>query len=351
MSKKIIVSFMSLSVFVATLAVSGCGPAGNNTAPAPTTGAGTTGTGLKVGLVTDIGGLNDNGFNHLAYVGLTKAEQKLGAAGKVVQSKQATDYVPNLTYFASHGYNLVIAVGFLMHDAVEQVAQQYPNIKFMIIDDVITNRSNVVSAVFQSEQAGYLAGAMAGLIQKGHSLPNLNSQNIVGVVGGQPSPPVDSYIAGFQQGFKREDPTGKVLVTYTDSFTDTALGAQYAQNEMSQGADIIFPVAGGCGLGVISAVQAANKYAIGVDTNQSYLAPKNVIVSATKGVDTSVYDVVQSVKNNTFKSGVDTFGLKQNGVGITAPMQGVPQSIVSQVNQLKQDIIDGKIHISTTVQK
>lgn len=293
--------------------VVGCGT-NRTTQPSNTSGANavgnasTTASTVKVGLVTDTGGLNDNGFNHLAYVGVTDAQQKLGIQSSVVQSQSESDYVPNLSKFASQGYSLVIAVGYLMHDAVEQVAQQYPKTHFMIIDDTITDRPNVTSAVYDSQDAGYLAGAMAGLLEKGNGLPNLNKQNVVGVIGGQSAPPVNNYIAGFQQGFKKEDPSGKVLLSYTNSFTDQSLGSQYAQNQLSQGADIIFPVAGGCGQGAISAVKAANKYAIGVDTNQSYLAPQNIITSATKGVDTSVFDVIQSVKNNTFKSGVQTFG-------------------------------------------
>ncbi|WAH36157.1 BMP family lipoprotein [Alicyclobacillus dauci] len=356
MKKKI--AAVASAIALTTFAV-GCGPNNPGGANGTTGGnngnatgnASTTGNGIKVGLVTDTGGLNDNGFNHLAYVGVTKAQQQLGIRPSVVQSQSESDYIPNLSKYAGQGYNLVIAVGYLMHDAVEQVAQQYPKTHFMIIDDTITDRPNVVSAVYNSQDAGYLAGAMAGLLEKGTALPNLNKQNVVGVIGGQSAPPVNSYIAGFQQGFKKEDPSGKVLLAYTNSFTDQSLGSQYAQNQMSQGADILFPVAGGCGQGVISAVKSANKYAIGVDTNQSYLAPQNIITSATKGVDTSVFDVIQTVKDNTFKSGVQTFGLQGNGVGITPAMKGVPQSVVTEVNQLKQSIINGTIKVSTTVQK
>lgn len=348
MRKKIAVSASALAL---TAMMAGCGTATNGGDTSNGNGsASTTTSSIKVGLVTDTGGLNDNGFNHLADVGVNKAKQQLGVGTSVVQSQSESDYIPNLSHYAAQGYNLVIAVGYLMHDAVEQVAQSYPKTHFMIIDDTITDRPNVVSAVFKSEQAGYLVGAMAGLLEKGKALPNLNSQNVVGVIGGQSAPPVNNYIAGFQQGFKKEDPTGKVLLSYTNSFTDESLGSQYAQNQMSQGADIIFPVAGGCGQGAISAVKTANKYAIGVDTNQNYLAPQNVITSATKGVDTSVFDVIKSVKNNTFKSGVQTFGLQGNGVGIAPAMTGVPQSVVQQVNKLEQDIINGKIQVSTTMQ-
>lgn len=325
----------------------------NSSSPASnSTSTNSSGAKIKVGLVTDTGGLNDNGFNHLADVGMTQAQNQLsGIQTSVVQSQSETDYVPNLSHYAQQGYNLVIAVGYLMEDAVKQVAKEYPKTDFLIIDDSITGIPNVTSAVFQSEQAGYLAGVMAGLLQNGHQLKGMNSKNVVGVIGGQDIPPVDTYIAGFQQGFKKEDPSGKVLLQYTNSFTDQALGSQYAQNQISQGADIIFPVAGGSGLGAISAAKSAGVYAIGVDTNQAYLAPKNVITSAMKGVDTAVFDTIKAVQDGAFKAGVSTFNLANNGVGIAPPMAGVPQSVIDAVNKAKQQIVSGQVKVSTTVQK
>lgn len=320
---------------------------GANTSNAASSSSGT----IKVGLVTDTGGLNDHSFNHLADVGLNEAQKQLGVQTAVVQSNAESDYVPNLSSFAQKGYKLVIAVGYLMEDAVKQVAKEYPNTDFMIIDDTVTGIPNVSSAVFQSEQAGYLAGVMAGLLQKQDTLKNLNSKNTVGVVGGQSIPPVDNYIAGFQQAFKKEDPSGTVLIQYANSFSDEALGQQIAQNEIAQGADIIFPVAGGAGLGAISAAEHANLYAIGVDTDQAYLAPKNILTSAMKGVDTSVFDTIKAVKDGTFKSGVVTYNLKNNGVGIGKILNTVPQSVIDAVNKAKQQIASGQIQVAATLKK
>ncbi|WP_067625086.1 BMP family lipoprotein [Alicyclobacillus acidiphilus] len=320
----------------------------NNANSASTAGAASVST-IKVGLVTDTGGLNDHGFNHLADVGLNRAQKQLGVQTAVVQSNSESDYVPNLSSFAQKGYKLVIAVGYLMDDAVKQVAREYPKTDFMIIDDTITGIPNVSSAVFQSEQAGYLVGVMAGLLQKQDKLKGLNSKNTVGVVGGQPIPPVDSYIAGFKQAFKKEDPTGNVLIQYTNDFNDAAMGSQVAQNEIAQGADIIFQDAGGAGLGAITAAQHAGVYAIGVDTDQAYLAPKTILTSAMKGVDTSVFDTIKAVKEGKFKSGVVNYNLKNNGVGIGTVLNTVPKSVVQAVNQAKQQIISGKIHVSSTL--
>jgi basic membrane protein A and related proteins len=325
----------------------GCGtPAnktGNTTGAAPATGA------IKVGLVTDTGGLNDHGFNHLADVGLTKAKSDLKIQADVVQSKSPSDYIPNLTNYARQGYNLVIAVGFLMHDAVESVAPQYPNTKFLIIDDVITDRNNVTSAIFKTEQCGYLAGILAGLLEQKKGIKGLNPQNTVGVVGGMKIPPVDSYIAGFQQGVKAVNPGAKVIVKYAGKFDDQTLGSQYAQSEISQGADIIFQVAGGTGVGVINAAQKAGVYAIGVDANQNYIAPQTVLTSATKGVDTATYAVIQQVQNNKFISGVQYFELKNNGVGLAQFNNVVTKDIIDQVNAYAKKIRNGDIKISATV--
>jgi basic membrane protein A len=326
--------------------VAGCGKTTNNAATNTTPGAAAKSS-FKVGLVTDTGGLNDRGFNFLSNQGLTKAETDLGIQGNVVQSKSETDYVPNLQHFATSGYNLVIAVGFLMDSAVKQVAAQYPNTKFLIIDDPITGMNNVTSAMFKTEQCGYLVGAMSGLMEKQTGIAGMKYKNILGVVGGQKIPPVDSYIAGFQQGVAKTDPGAKVEVKYANSFTDQALGSQIAQSEISDGADIIFQVAGGTGVGVINAAKGAGVYAIGVDADQGYIAPGTVITSALKGVDTATYDVIKKSVNNQFAAGIQNFELANNGVGVAPANSAVPAAIVTQVNALADQIKSGSITVTT----
>ena len=337
------------SVAALTLLVGGCGTAGNNTASGNQTGGAKT-VNFKVGLVTDTGGLNDHGFNHLSDVGLVKAEHDLGVQGSVVQSTDASDYVPNLTAFAQKKYNLVIAVGYLMDAAVKQVAKEYPNTKFLIIDDSITGIPNVTGAIFKTEQCGYLVGATAGLMEKATGIPKMNKQNVVGVVGGQNIPPVTSYIAGFQQGVEKTDPGATILVKFAGSFNDQPQGSQIAQSEISNGADIVFQVAGGTGVGVIQAAQKAGVYAIGVDADQNYLAPDTVITSATKGVDTATYNVIKEALDNQFKAGDQYFDLSNNGVGMAPANSAVPKSIVQQVNQLATQIKSGQIKVSATMQ-
>ncbi|MHB1653643.1 MAG: BMP family lipoprotein [Desulfitobacteriaceae bacterium] len=328
---------------VLTLSLAGCG----STAPTPQAATDTAKkSDFKVALVTDVGGLNDKSFNFLANKGLEKAKADLGVTTSVVESKQMTDYETNLTKFAQQKYNLVVAVGFLMHDAVAKVAKEYPNTKFMIIDSEIKDMSNVASALFNTEQCGYLVGVMAGAMEKTAGIPNMLSKNTVGVVGGMAIPPVNDYIAGFIQGAKSVDPDINIKLNYTGKFDDPVGGKQTALTMIAQGADIVFHVAGGTGNGVIDAAKEKKVYAIGVDADQNYLAPDNVITSALKGVDTATYDVIKDTKDGKFKSGDVFFNLANNGVGFAKPIKAVPDAVAAQVNDAAKKIKDGTIKVS-----
>lgn len=348
-------SIVAASVLCASILFVGCGaPTANNTANNTAGGNQTTGAtqkNFKVGLITDIGGINDHSFNYLAYQGLQNAQKKLGIKGTLVQSSSASDYIPNLTKFAQQGYNLVIAVGFLMTDAVEQVSAKFPNTKFLIIDVAVTDRKNVTGAVFKTEQSAYLAGAMAGLMEQKSGIANMNSQNVVGVVGGMQIPPVMEYIAGFQQGFKKTDPNGTLLLKWTNSFSDQTLGYSVAKNEISSGADIVYQLCGGAGLGVINAAKDSGVYAIGADADQSYLAPSVILTSTLKGVDVATFDIIQKTMNNQFQSGVQYFDLKDNGVGLSKPLPVVPSDIMTKVTSFQNQIENGQIKVSPNMAK
>jgi len=333
---------------VLTLSLAGCG------ATATPNAGGNTGdtakkSDFKVALVTDVGGLNDHSFNYLANKGLEKAKSELGITTSVVESKQMTDYENNLSKFAQEKYNLVIAVGFLMHDAVVKVAKQYPDTKFMIIDSEIKDQPNVASAMFDTEQCGYLVGVMAGAMEKTAGIPNMLGKNTVGVVGGMAIPPVNDYIAGFIQGAKSVNPDIKILVNYTGKFDDPVGGKQTALTQIAQGADIVFHVAGGTGNGVIDGAKEKKVYAIGVDADQNYLAPDTVITSALKGVDVATYSIIKDTKDNKFKSGVVSFNLANDGVGFATPNKAVPQDVVAKVNDAAKKIKDGTIKVSKEI--
>jgi basic membrane protein A and related proteins len=304
---------------------------------------------LKVGLVTDIGGLNDRGFNHLAYVGLQAAQKKLKVSGRVLQSKSAADYVPNLSSLAQQGYGLVIAVGFLMTDAVDQVAKQFPNTKFAIIDvdatSIADKPKNVQGILFKEQESGYIAGYLAGLEMKAKG-----GKQVAGTVGGLKIPPVDRYIAGFKAGLLKADPGATELNGYSQDFVDQAKCKEVALQQIAQGSQVEFQVAGGCGLGVLDAAKEANIWGIGVDSDQLYLGPQ-MLTSAIKKVDQGVYQTVQRTLSGKYKGGSNlVLGVAQGGSGIGTISKKVPKSIVAKVNAVTAAIKAGKIkNIPTTV--
>ena len=323
---------------VAVVLVAGCGGGGNESSSSTSSASGSK---LRIGLVTDIGGLNDRGFNHLSYVGLQRAQSELGIQQRVFQAHSTQEYVPNLSTFARQGYDLTIGVGFTEATAIDTAATTFPNSKFAIVDVDQTEEQhkpkNLLGLLFREQETGYLVGYLAGLEEKRRPGPD-----VIGSVGGQKQPPVDRFIAGYQAGAKAADPGIKVLNAYSEDFSDQAKCKQVALNQIEQGAGVIFQVAGGCGLGALDAAKEKGVWGIGVDADQSFLGP-HILTSAVKRVDTAVFLAIKSVVDGTFKGGNMVFGLKQNGVGIGKISPKVPQSEVAKVNQIRADIISGKI--------
>jgi basic membrane protein A and related proteins len=324
----------------------GCGGGGKKSSADTTTGAG--GKTMKIGLVTDIGGLNDRGFNHLSYVGLLRAQRELGVQTRVYQAKSTQEYVPNLSTFARQGYALTIGVGFTEATAIDTVATNFPNSHFAIVDVDQTEEphkpANLLGLLFKEQETGYLVGYLAGLEEKRRP-----GKDVIGSVGGQKQPPVDRFIAGYQAGAKAADPGITTLNGYSEDFADLAKCKQIALNQIEQGAGVVFQVAGGCGLGALDAAKEKGVWGIGVDADQSFLGP-HILTSAVKRVDTSVFDAIKLVVDGKFKGGNIVFGLKDNGVAIGKISPKVPRSEVAKVMQVRADIISGKIrNIPTTV--
>lgn len=338
---------LGVSLLMLLSLLTACGATSSNTP------GGTTTKKIRVGLVTDVGGLNDKGFNHLADVGLMKAQQDLNIDASVTESHSASDYVTNLTSYASKNYDLVIAVGFLMASAVGQVSQQYPNVKFAIIDSTPSDakgnsvdRPNVVALLFKEQEAGALVGVLTGMLEKQGKTPKKSQK--VGAVGGQKIPPVDHYIAGFQWAMKMEDPSSTVFVDYSDDFADPTKCSDKTNSQISRGADVVFQVAGGCGLGVLTTAQDKGVWSIGVDTDQSAIS-KSVIASAVKRVDTATYVAIKSVTDGSFKSGISTFSLSNDGVGFVKGNLDIPADIQAEIDKVTADIKSGKDQVPDTV--
>jgi len=300
-------------------------------------------------LVTDVNQLNDHGFNQLAYQGLLRAERQLGIHGAVYQSPSAAAYIPNLATAARKGAALVISVGFDQANAIAAAAKQFPKTHFAIIDvdqaSLTGKPKNVEGLVFREQEVGYLAGYLAGLVEKQHG-----GKNTIGSVGGQKQPPVDRYIAGYRAGATAADPGIKLLNSYSQDWVDQAKCKQAALDQISAGANIVFQVAGGCGLGALDAAKQKGVWGIGVDADQSYLG-KEVLTSAMKRVDTSVLATIKQVLAGSFAGGTNSvFSLKNNGVALGAISPKVPKADVAKVRQIAKEIATGKIkNIPTTV--
>jgi basic membrane protein A len=328
-----------VSVVIAMLAASG-GAATKTPAAAAKPSATCTN---KIGLVTDIGGLNDRSFNHLAYLGLQLAQRKLNVSTRVLESHSNADYIPNMSSLAQQGYCLVIGVGFLMHDSIRTVAKKFPNTYFMIIDDAWSkgDPKNLEGTVFHEEQAGYLVGYLAGLVTKGAST--------ISSVGGQKIPPVDHYIAGYMAGAKAANPQIKTLNGYSQDFVAQDKCKNLALQQIGQGSKVVFQVAGGCGLGALDAAKQKKVWGIGVDADQAYLGPQ-ILTSAVKRVDVDVYTTIKQLRDGNFKP-ARTFSFKvlNGGIDIGKISPRVPKADVAKVMAIKSKIKRGLIKIPNTV--
>ena len=350
----------ALATAALALGLAACGSSSNNTttttsAPAGTTSATTSATtgssssagNFKVGLVTDIGGLNDRSFNHLAFVGLQRAIAQLGIKGKVLTSSSGADYLPNMTTLARQGYNLIIPVGFLMGPDLATVAKAFPSEKFAIVDfpaeALKGTPKNVEGLLFEEQQAGYLAGYLAGLYAKEHGYKTISS------VGGQKVPAVDHYIAGYQAGAKAADPGITTLNQYSQDFVAQDKCKTIALNQIQQGSKVVFQVAGGCGLGALSAAQQQGVQGIGVDADQSYLG-SFILTSAEKKVDNAVFSAIQSAMHGQFAGGTDVINNIANGGVSYGTIGPAGLKFSPQIAKIYADIKSGKIsNIPNTV--
>jgi basic membrane protein A len=300
---------------------------------------------FRVALVTDTGGLNDRSFNHLANVGRLRAQSKLGVDTRVFISKSSADYIPNLSTGA-RGYDLVIGVGFLMADQMAAVAKRFPDTKFAIIDfaagDLKGKPKNVRGILFAEQDAGCLAGVAAATVSK---------SGVIASVGGVKIPPVDHYIAGYQYCAKKVKPSITTLNDYSQDFGDQAKCKEIALNQIQQDADVIFQVAGACGLGALQAAKENKAWGVGVDADQFYLG-KHILTSAQKKVDVGVYDTIKLAKSKAWKGGVNgLYNAKNNGVGFGKVSADAPRrvALINLLGKWKKDLASGKVKPPSTV--
>lgn len=293
------------------------------------------GADVTVTMVTDTAGIGDQNFNDLAKVGGDRAASELGVTFEIQESQTQADYVPNLSLGAEAG-QLTVAVGALLSDAVAEVAPQFADRSFALLDGVV-EQPNVFSIVFREQEGGFLAGVLAGLVSQ---------TGTVGVVGGIRVPPVERYEVGFTAGVKSVNPGAQVLVAYAESFEDPALGKELTLAQYNNGADIAFPIAGRTGVGSFDAAneKGAGFWVIAADTDQSHLGPGRQLCAAKKGIDIAFFNAAQAVVDGSFAGGtVANLGLTEDGVDLYAVDPSIDQSFLDTVEAYKQAIINSSV--------
>lgn len=291
---------------------------------------------LQVGLVTALGSVNDESFNQGAWEGL-QSEQKAGLIkASYKETLQESKQVSNLELYADGETQVIIGCGFNIADALKTVANRYQNKQFIIIDyKYPAALPNVLSLTFNTYEGSFLAGYIAAKMSK---------TGTVGFIGGIKSNVVDGFKNGYIAGVHYASPKDKVISLYLDSFTDSAKGKSTAQNLYRQGADVLFHAAGGAGDGVIEAAKEQNKWVIGVDRDQSYLAPDNVITSVMKNVNVAVKKSVEEIsKSPTLLSGSRVYGLSDGAVDVTLTSPKLPADLIAQVKELRKKLANGTL--------
>jgi basic membrane protein A len=337
--------------------VVGCGSSAPVVAPettasvAPTTeSTAPAGPALRVGLVRGPGGPNARAFGNLAAAGLHRAADELGIEARTLRARSRSEAVASVDALAGQGFDLVFGVGGTAVGAIDAAAPTYPKVRFAIVDasvETLASRArNVVGLTFRDEQAGYLAGYLAGLVQNAET----GSKNTIGWVGAESGPSIDRYAAGYIAGARAVDPTITILHGYSHTFTDPAKCKELALQHLSLGSDVEFEAAGRCGLGVLDSANERNIWGIASGVDESSFGPQ-ILTSAVKHVDVAVLATIKSMQDKSLRPGVDTvFDTANGGVGLGAISRRVPESIVVKLRTEELRLASGIVpDIPTTI--
>jgi basic membrane protein A len=303
---------------------------------------------VRVGIVFDIGGKDDRSFNAAAYQGVLRAKKELPITLRDVEPGDPTSIEPALRAFAQYGYTATIGVGFAQGPIIKQVAADYPQLHFILIDSV-ADLPNVASLLFKEHEGSFLVGMIAAHTSK---------TGVLGFVGGMDIPLIHKFATGYEEGARYVNPKIRVLRNYvgiTDAaWNNPSKGRELANAQYEQGADIIFQAAGNSGLGVFDAAEAYGKYAIGVDANQNWIKPGHILTSMLKRLDNAVYSIIKEEVEGKFQGGVHIYGLDNDGVGYALDEYNkslIPQTVIDKVEAARRDIIAGKIKVTDAMAK
>lgn len=295
---------------------------------------------FAVSMITDTGGINDQSFNQSAWEGLQELKEETGSEVNYIESKQASDFVTNLERLGDSGAQLLWGIGYACADAVLEAADSNPDLQYAIIDNSYEDTpDNVTGVMFRAQEPSFMVGYVAG---------RTTESGKVGFVGGISSGLIDQfqygYEAGVQYAAKELGKDIEVSVQYAESFSDAAKGKAIASKMYSDGCDVIYHAAGGSGTGVIEAAKEAGQWAIGVDRDQAYLAPENVLTSALKLVGKAVKEVsIEAMNGDEIGGQTLTFGLKEDCVGISEEHGNMPDGVYEATLEIGEQIKEGEI--------
>jgi basic membrane protein A len=301
---------------------------------------------FQVGLVTDVGKVNDGTFNQYAYEGMLQAAEEFGLDNAFIETQQPTDYEKNVEQFVDEGYNMIVTVGFMMGETTQKEAEANPDINFAIVDFAYDPPiPNVMGLVFREDQSGFMAGVLAG---------QMTESKTVGIVAGMEIPAVKKFRNGYENGVKYICPDCNVLGVYIDSFTDPARGKAAAESQIAEGADVIFGAGGPTGSGGILGAAQQGVWVIGVDQDEYYTTFKGgseagadkLLSSAMKRVDVAVYSAIKEAYEGTFEGRTAMFDAAVNGVAL-APFHdaegAVPDEVKAKLDETFQMLADGSL--------
>ena len=348
-------------VLALAIVVAGCrstGGGGDQGGGGDGGGGGGGGSEVRPALVLDIGGLGDQGFNDSAYEGMQAAEESLGVQGRYLESQAPTDYANNLTQLSDNGNNPIFAVGFLMTEDLAEIAPQYPETQYAIVDSVVEDADNVINLVFREQEGSYLAGVVAGLMTQEDTDYTSSDENVVGFLGGLEGPLIQKFQAGYEAGVESVCPDCEVISQYAgagpEAFNDPGRGKEISQQQIEQGADVIYHAAGNTGRGLFEAATEQDIFAIGVDTDQAQrFKEAPILTSVIKRVDVAVRETIeQAAESGQPRGATVDRGLKEKGISL-APYgrfdDDVPQEVKDAVDQARQDIINGEVQVPDSV--